>query len=162
MDFNFDEIIERRGTDCAKWDLPVENVLPMWVADMDFLSAEPVIRALHERIDHGVFGYGLCPDELIDVIRARLQNLYGWQVAAEEIVFCPGVVTGFNIACRVRSEPGDGVLVQPPVYYPFFSAITHNGCKVIENQLVLGDNRDNSSDSRFSRRASGVGLLRSR
>jgi cystathionine beta-lyase len=94
---------------------------------MDFLSAEPVIRALHERIDHGVFGYGLCPDELMDVIRARLDALYGWQVAAKEIVFCPGVVTGFNIACRTRSEPGDGVLVQPPVYYPFLSAPANAG-----------------------------------
>jgi cystathionine beta-lyase len=89
---------------------------------MDFLSAEPVICALHERIDHGIFGYGICPDELVDVIRARLENLYGWQVAAKEIVFCPGVVTGFNVACRMRSEPGDGVLVQPPVYYPFLGA----------------------------------------
>jgi cystathionine beta-lyase len=143
VECNLDLCIDRLHSDSAKWRLYDPDVLPLWVADMDFLSAEPVIRALHERIDHGVFGYGLCPDELVEVIQARLDTLYGWQVDADEIVFCPGVVTGFNIACRLRSEPGDGVLVQPPVYYPFLAAPANAG-RVLQQAEIKGS-RENGS-----------------
>jgi cystathionine beta-lyase len=122
MPCDFDQTIDRRGTCCYKWDHYPEDVLPLPVADMDFASPEPVLRALHQRVDHGVFGYTTAPDALYDVICERLETLYGWQVTKEQILFLPGVVVGFNLACHAIGEPGDGVLVQPPVYGPFLSA----------------------------------------
>jgi len=122
MPCDLDQIIDRRGTCCYKWDHYPEDVLPLPVADMDFASPEPVLRALHQRVDHGVFGYTTAPDALYDVIRERLDALYGWEVTKEQTLLLPGVVVGFNLACHAIGEPGDGVLVQPPVYGPFLSA----------------------------------------
>ena len=119
MTHHFDRIIDRRQSDSIKWHFYDEDVLPLWVADMDFTSPEPVIAALRERVEHGVFGYGTEPKELRDLLTARLQALYGWTVSAEEIVFLPGVVCGFNVACRAVAAPGDGILYQTPVYGPF-------------------------------------------
>jgi cystathionine beta-lyase len=127
LECTLDTCIDRRNSDSAKWGRYDADVLPLWVADMDFLSAEPVLRALRARIDHGIFGYCVPPTELVDVIRARLARLYNWQVAADAIVFMPGVVTGFNMACHMAGRPGDGVLVQPPVYYPFLGAPANAG-----------------------------------
>jgi cystathionine beta-lyase len=122
MAYDFDQRVDRRHTESAKWRYYDEDVLPMWVADMDFVSPEPVIRALHERVEHGVFGYGMDPPELREVIVDRLQRLYGWQVSPEALVFLPGVVTGFNLVCHAVPSPGDGVLIQTPVYYPILHA----------------------------------------
>jgi cystathionine beta-lyase len=119
MPYNLDTIIDRRRSDSTKWNRYQEDVLPLWVADMDFRCPEPVLRALHERVEHGILGYAAPPPELAEAIRARLHALYGWQVTAEDIVFVPGVVPGFNLACRAVSRPGDAILVQPPVYHPF-------------------------------------------
>ncbi|HDQ72334.1 MAG TPA: putative C-S lyase [Chloroflexi bacterium] len=128
MSCNFDQIIDRRNTDSAKWGAyeqeacEVGDVLPLWVADMDFRSPEPVIHALQERVAHGVFGYGLPPDELPEVIQERLAHLYDWHVEIEDIYFVPGVVTGFNQVCHAVGAPGDEVLVEPPVYSPMLYA----------------------------------------
>ncbi len=122
MTYDFDQRVDRRHSESLKWHTYPEDVLPMWVADMDFMSPEPVIRALQERVAHGVFGYGLEPPELRDVIVDRLERLYGWQVAPEALVFLPGVVTGFNLVCHAMAAPGDGVLIQTPVYYPILDA----------------------------------------
>ena len=124
MKYDFDHYIERCNTNSQKWERFDEDVLPLWVADMDFVSPEPVVRALQERVAHGIFGY---PDasavpELYEAVQARLSTLYGWDVASEDILFLPGVVTGFNMACHAIGEAGDGVLVQPPVYSHFLSA----------------------------------------
>jgi cysteine-S-conjugate beta-lyase len=135
MTYNFDRIIDRRHSDSAKWRVYDEDVLPLWVADMDFASPEPVIRALRERVEHGVFGYGVEPKELRDLLTARLQELYGWTVPGEAIVFVPGVVVGFNIACRAVASPGDGVLYQTPVYGPFLG-VPHNA-GLIANPMEL-------------------------
>ncbi|MBP1749246.1 MAG: aminotransferase class [Deltaproteobacteria bacterium] len=116
MNYDFDRVIERRGSDSIKWRRYGDEVLPLWVADMDFVSPEPVIKALHERVDHAVFGYGGPGEELVNVIRQRLKRLYDWDVPAEHIVFVPGVVTGLNLAFQLFAGPGDAVLVQPPVY----------------------------------------------
>jgi cysteine-S-conjugate beta-lyase len=121
MQYDFDRTIVRRGTECYKWDYCDEDVLPLPVADMDFVSPAPVIRALRERIDHGVFGYTLPAKALYEVIQARLKGLYDWDVAADEIVFLPGVVAGFNLAAHAAAAPEGGVLVQPPVYGPFLT-----------------------------------------
>ena len=119
MKYDFDRVIERRGTDSYKWKDYRDDVLPMWVADMDFVSAEPIIQALHQRIDHGVFGYTRPTLELRAVIQERLKEVYQWEIGEEEIVFLPGLVTGLNLFYHAFSNPGDGILVQPPVYFHF-------------------------------------------
>src|SRR5512137_966770 len=110
MPTDFDRIIDRRRSDSEKWRRYGEDVLPLWVADMDFAAPEPVVRALAERVRHGVFGYRMPGTDLREVVQARLVERYGWQVAPEAILFFPGVVTGFNLVCRAIGEPGDGVL----------------------------------------------------
>jgi cystathionine beta-lyase len=127
--YDFDAPPNRLNTDSIKWSQYDPDVLPMWVADMDFRSPEPVIQALHQRVEHGIFGYpdgiGNQPDDKMEMrlaIVERLERLYRWRVQPEEIVFVPGVVTGFNRACHLVAEPGAAVLVQPPVYYPILHA----------------------------------------
>ena len=132
-DFNF--LPDRRNTECAKWRQYDDDVLPMWVADMDFLSPEPVIRALRERVEHGVFGYPCEPDELRQVILNHLDEKYHWTVASEEIVLMPGVVNGINLASQAVAKPGEGVLIQTPVYPPFFGAQSQAGA--ISQQVEL-------------------------
>ena len=113
---NFDRIIDRTDTPSLKWHHYGDDVLPMWVADMDFRSPEPVIRALKERAEHGIFGYERSPSDLRDIITDRLQRLYRWNVNPEAIVFLPGVVPGFNLAARAFIGPEEGLLIQTPVY----------------------------------------------
>jgi cystathionine beta-lyase len=126
MRYDFDRVIERRGTDSYKWKDYGDDVLPMWVADMDFVSPEPILQALHQRIDHGVFGYTRPTVELRTVIQERLKEVYQWEIGEEEIVFLPGLVTGLNLFYHAFSNPGDGVLVQPPVYFHFVrDPVTH-------------------------------------
>jgi len=136
MTYDFDQPIDRRHSESAKWHRYDEDVSPMWVADMDFMSPEPVIRALRERVEHGVFGYGMDPPELRQVIVDRLQRLYGWQVSPEALVFMPGVVTGFNLACHAVASPGDGVLIQTPVYFPMLYAPAGAGLTNDEMELT--------------------------
>jgi cystathionine beta-lyase len=122
MPGNLDQYIDRQSTDSVKWSAYDRDVLPLWVADMDFPAPEPVIRALRERVDHGIFGYARAPEGLREVFQERLARLYGWQVEQEMILFTPGVVSAFHVACRAVGQPGDGVLVEPPVYPPMLSA----------------------------------------
>jgi cystathionine beta-lyase len=141
-EFNFDQIVERRGTGCLKWDLYGPEVLPLWVADMDFRSPEPVIRALHARVECGLFGYELPSPELSAMVCERLQRLYGWGVTPAQIVFLPSLVTGINVACRATGRPGEAVLVQTPVYPPFLSAPGSHGLTLQTAELTLvGDGR---------------------
>ena len=118
MIYNFDQIIDRRQTESSKWHHYDADVLPLPVADMDFVSPEPVIRALHERVAHGVFGYGTLMPAFYDSILARLKARYDWDVPAEAIVMLPGVIAGFNLACRALTQPGEGLLQQMPLYPP--------------------------------------------
>jgi cysteine-S-conjugate beta-lyase len=135
MIYNFDLLPDRRPTESIKWKLYGPDVLPMWVADMDFVSPEPVIHALRERVEHGVFGYPQDMPEINQVIAERMQRLYGWQVAPEDVVLLPGVVTGFNMACQAFAA-GKGVLVQTPVYPPFLSAPGNASSLLQESELV--------------------------
>ena len=121
MAFDFDRIIERRGTDSIKWRRYGEAI-PMWVADMDFAAPEPVIEALRARVEHGIFGYAGEPSVLRDVLCAWLQRRFNWTISPDALVFVPGVVTAFNVACRAFCAPGDGVLIQAPVYPPMRTA----------------------------------------
>jgi cystathionine beta-lyase len=138
--YDFDTPIDRRQSDSSKWLFYDQDVLPFWTADMDFRSPEPVIEALHARVDHGVFGYCAEPSELREMIAERMQTLYGWQVSPEWIVFQPGVILGFTRACRVVSSPGDGVLVQPPVFGPIYEVPSLVDLVRDEAELVQGSN----------------------
>jgi len=136
MKYDFDTVIERRGTDCIKWGVYPEDVIPLWVADMDFRSAAPIIEALRERVDHGVFGYTRPAEALRLALRERLKKLYSWGIKDEQIVFLPGIVTGLNIGIQAYAFPGDGVLVQPPVYFHFFRDPAHHGRTICAAPLV--------------------------
>jgi cystathionine beta-lyase len=117
-EIDFDRVIDRRGTASNKWKKYDKDVLPLWVADMDFASPEPVVRALRERAAHGVFGYVYEEPEFFDVAADRIGRRYGWRVPPESVVLLPGVIAGFNMAARMFASPGDGLLEQVPVYPP--------------------------------------------
>jgi len=139
MPYDFDRLIDRRSTESIKWRAYDEDVLPLWVADMDFPAPEPVIRALHERVAHGILGYAMAPQGLREVIQERLARLYGWHVAPEAIVFTPGVVSAFHVACRAVGRTGDAVIVEPPVYFPMLDAPALRGRRRLEVPLVEHD-----------------------
>jgi cysteine-S-conjugate beta-lyase len=123
MKFDFDEIIDRRGTSSEKWDkYRGTDIIPLWVADMDFRSPPAVIEALHERVSHGVFGYTAPPEGLTQAVIDSLQAEFGWQVKKEWLLCLPGLVTGLNVCCRAIGSPGDDVITFTPVYPPFMSA----------------------------------------
>jgi len=134
MSFDFDAVIDRRNTDSLKWGLyRGRDVIPMWVADMDFRSPEPVIEALHRRVEHGVFGYAMPPRELVQVVVERMERKYGWRIEPSWIVWLPGVVPALNIVCRAFGDDGDEVLTFTPIYPPFLSAptLSHKSLKTI-------------------------------
>ena len=136
MKYNFDQVIERKGTNSHKWQKYGPGVIPLWVADMDFVSAQPIIEALHQRVDHGIFGYTQPPQELGLTIRQRLKKLYGWEVGEEEVIFLPGVVSGLNLAFQIYADAGGEILVQPPVYSHFMRDPLLHGRAVSDPPLV--------------------------
>ncbi len=136
MQYDFDTVRERRGSDSTKWKKYGPEVLPMWVADMDFVSAEPILRALHERVNHGFFGYTFPTEEFCQTVRLRLKDLYGWPVREEDLFSLPGLVTGLNFAFQTYAAPGEGVLVQPPVYHHFIKDPINHGRIVLDPPLV--------------------------
>lgn len=125
MTYNFDRIVERRNTNSLKWTQYPEDVLPLWVADMDFPTPEPIRDALRATLDHGVLGYEFLQKPTQQAVAARMQRLYGWQVDPDWVVAITGVVTGFNIAARAICNPGDGVLIHTPVYNMFYPMYKH-------------------------------------
>jgi len=128
MTYDFDRLIDRRRSDSSKWQKYGPDVLPLWVADMDFQSPEPVIRALRERVEHGVFGYlAFEQPEFHELFADRLLKRYGWRVSPDAVVLIPGVIPGFNVAGRILSAPGDGLILQTPVYPPILRAATSIG-----------------------------------
>ena len=137
MQLDFDRVIDRRRTESNKWHKYPPDVLPLWVADMDFRSPEPVIRALRERVEHGVFGYGVEQPEFYEVFLDRLQTRYGWRVSPEAILVIPGVIPGFNLAARALTAAGDGLLLQTPVYPPIGRVPDNVGLTSDEMQLDL-------------------------
>jgi cystathionine beta-lyase len=121
MPYNFDTLVDRRRFNSIKWTKYPEDVLPMWVADMDFPAPPPVTEALCRAVEHGVFGYEWPSVELLATVAARMDRLYGWKVAPEMVVAVPGLVSGFNAAAWTVCRPGGGILMQTPVYFPFLS-----------------------------------------
>lgn len=141
MKYDFDEIIDRCGTNCVKWD-GAENpdVLPMWVADMDFRTAPAIIEALSRRVDHGVFGYTRVPQSYYESITGWFARRHGWNIDNDWIIYTSGVVPALSAIIKALTVPGDKVLIQTPVYNCFFSSIRNNGCEIVESPLVYADN----------------------
>lgn len=135
MPFDFDQVIERRRTDSLKWDSVDEKLLPMWVADMDFACPPEVVEALVKRAEHGVFGYAIPSNNYHQAVIDWMQKRHRWAIEREWILTCPGVVSALDVAVRALTEPGDKVLIQVPVYHPFFSVVRNNNRILVENEL---------------------------
>lgn len=136
MPIDFDRLIDRRQTNSIKWTFYDPDVLPMWVADMDFPVPEPITAALHAAVDHGVFGYELVSKTLRESVAARMKKLYDWEVDEKSVVPVTGIVSGFYVAATALCAPGDGYLIQTPVYMPFNDIQKHQGVIRQEAQLV--------------------------
>jgi cystathionine beta-lyase len=135
--FDFDTPVNRQNTASLKWDRYKDrDIIPLWVADLDFKSPPPVIDALHQRVEHGVFGYGVTPNELVEVVCAILADRYNWQIHPEWLVWLPGLVSGLNIACRSVGSEGDGVMSMIPVYPPFLTGPQHFNRQLIRVGLL--------------------------
>ncbi|MFN8209023.1 MAG: PatB family C-S lyase [Bacteroidales bacterium] len=140
MKYNFDEIIERGNTGCVKYDLleslyGKKDLLPFWVADMDFRTPPPVAEVIEKKLRHGIYGYPVITDNFYQAIIHWLTRRHGWQAMREWIVFTPGVVPAINLAVMAYTKPGDKIIVQPPVYFPFFSAVKNNERELVFNPL---------------------------
>lgn len=164
MKYNFDEIIDRRGTESVKWDAVSErwgrnDLLPMWVADMDFRTPPFVMEALRKRLEHEVLGYTFACEEWYTSIINWLQNRHGWKVKREELTFMPGIVRGLAFAIQCFTEKGDKVMVMPPVYHPFFLVTEKNKREVVYSPLVLRDGQYYIDFDRFRKDIQGCKLL---
>ena len=154
MKYNFDEIINRKGTGCVKWDAEAPcstgdepssaDVIPMWVADMDFMTAPPIIEALQKRVAHGVFGYTEVPESYYQSIISWFHRRHGWNIEREWIQYTSGVVPALSVIVKAFTQPGDEVIVQTPVYNCFFSSTRNNGCKIASSMLLCQSNIHNS------------------
>ena len=145
MRYDFDKVIDRTGTSSVKYDLRAkifgrEDVLPMWVADMDFPVADFILEAMRERLEHPVLGYTFRSDRFSGSVSSWLERRHGWKVGNESINFSPGIVPALNMCVLEFTDPGDRVVVQPPVYFPFFAAVSNHGRQLVHNQLVKRDN----------------------
>lgn len=146
LSIDFDREIPRQESHALKYTarratFGTEDIQPMWVADMDFEAPEAVTRALTERAQHPIYGYTLPPDSVYEALIAWMRKRHGWEIAREWILLVPGVVPSLNAVVMALTAPGDGVIVQPPVYFPFFSAATKTGRTLIQNPLKLENNR---------------------
>lgn len=146
MRYNFDKPVDRQGTNCVKYDLRKEvfgsdKVIPMWVADMDFLTPPFIIDAIKERLKHEILGYTVRRDEYFETLGSWTERHYGWKIDKEWILFSPGIVPAVNICTLAYTKPGDSIIVQPPVYFPFFGAVKDHGRKLLFNRLKETDGR---------------------
>ena len=140
MKYDFDTIIPRRGTNSYKWDTPEEeNVLPMWVADMDFRTAPAIIEALQKRVTHGIFGYTKVPEAYYDAVVRWFESRHRWRIDPRWIVYTSGVVPALSAIIKALTAPGDKVIVQTPAYNCFYSSIRNDGCELSANNLVYRD-----------------------
>lgn len=142
MKYDFDEMIDRRETDSIKWNKGIikdefgdGELLPLWIADMDFKCARPIIEALSKRVEHGIFGYSQAGEEYYEAVAKWNRRRHGLSIEKDWIVFVPGIVPAFNYLIRTFAKPGDKVVIQNPVYYPFSFVVANNGCHPVLNQL---------------------------
>lgn len=148
MKYNFDELVERSGTDCIKWSkkhlkeyYEDESCIPMWIADMDFKSPQPVIEAIIKRANHGIFGYGTITDEFLQSVVDWQKRRNNWIIEKDLILFTPGIIPALNYILQTFCVPGDKVVIQSPVYYPFQDIVKSNGCHVENNPLHFDGSR---------------------
>jgi cystathionine beta-lyase len=146
LKYDFDRVVDRTGTESLKWVYPrkvlkVEDAIPMWVADMDFEAPPAVVEALSRRAAHGVFGYPLVPPSFFAAAIDWLKRRHGWTVEKKWMAMTPGIVPALNYAVRAFTKPGDGVIIQTPVYHPFYYAIENNGRRVVRNPLRFDGRR---------------------
>ena len=146
MQYDFDKIVDRKGTDSVKYDLlnPVfgtEDLIPMWVADMDFEVADFIRTAIQERAAHPIYGYTYRPKRFYEIVSAWMLKRHQWTADSEWISFSPGIVPALNLSVLAYTEPGDKILVQPPVYFPFFSAVNDHDRELVYNQLLKTDGK---------------------
>ena len=144
--YNFDEIVDRTHTNCIKFDARTSffgkaDLLPLWVADMDFRTPDFIVEAIKKRTEHEIFGYTFRPESYTQSIVNWLKRRHNWEIKPEWISFSPGVVAGLTMAIEALSKPGDGVIIQPPVYFPFFDSVKGTGREMIENPLKLENGR---------------------
>lgn len=140
MKYNFDEIIERRGTNCVKWDeSPSADTIPLWVADMDFRVAPAIQEALQRRVEHGVFGYNIVPESYYQAVISWFQRRHQWTISREDILYTTAVVPAMSVVIKALTMPGEKVLILSPAYNCFFSSIRNNGCEVLESPLKRVD-----------------------
>ena len=165
MKYNFDEIIDRRGTSSVKWDGVQRHwdgrndLLPMWVADMDFKTAPFVVEALKKRLDHEVIGYTFACDEWYDAIINWVKVRFDLTITREMIDYSPGIVHGITFTILCFTDPGDKVMVTPPVYHPFFLMTEHNNREVVWSPLVLEDGQYHIDFDRFRQDVQGCKLF---
>ena len=146
MKYDFDEIIPREGTNCIKYDgrewiFKTDDVLPLWVADMDFRTPGFIVDAIKKRADHEIYGYSFKPESYYDSIIGWMKRRHNWEIRKEWISSSPGVVAGFTLAIETFSKPGDEVIVQPPVYFPFFDSVKGTRRNLVENPLKQENGR---------------------
>jgi cystathionine beta-lyase len=146
MKYDFDTVCDRSNTACAKWDAVKtifghEDVIPMWVADMDFPTAEPIVEALKRRAGHPFYGYTMPGPSVTEAVVDRLKRRFDWRIEPEWVVFTPGIIPALSIAVRTLTHPGDEVILQEPVYYPFFGVVNGSGCQIAHNPLKLARGR---------------------
>lgn len=146
MDYNFDEIVERSNTASVKYDLRklffgTDDLLPMWVADMDFKTPAPITEAIMKRASHEIYGYSIRTESFFQAIIHWMRLQHSWEINKDWIVFSPGVVPALHFIVLALTSPGDKIIVQPPVYFPFFGAIKDNGRIMLENNLVTCNNK---------------------
>lgn len=142
MEYDFDKIIPRRGTNSYKWDTPEqEGVLPMWVADMDFQTAPAVIRAVKRRAAHGIYGYTKVPDAYYEAVVGWFSSRHGWRVNPDWMIYTSGIVPAVSAIIQALTEPGDRVIVQTPAYNCFFSSIRNSRCELSANRLLYREGR---------------------
>lgn len=139
---NFNIVVNRKNTNCLKYDFAVrrgrpENVLPLWVADMDFKVAPEITQEIEKRVAHGIFGYSEVKEEYFEAVAAWMEQKHGWHVKEDWLVKTPGVVFALAMAVQAFTEPGDAVIIQQPVYYPFSEVIADNGRRIVDNTLEL-------------------------
>lgn len=136
MKYDFDELVDRRGSGCVKWDeAPGADVIPLWVADMDFKAAPAIQAAVRERAEHGVFGYTLVDEGYYEAVISWFGRRHGWTIRREELLYTTGVVPAMSVAVKALTMPGEKVLILSPDYNCFFSSVRNNGCEVLETPL---------------------------
>jgi len=146
MKYDFDEVIDRTNYHSVKWDelettFGAKDVLPMWIADMEFRSPQPVIEAIKKVNEHGIYGYTSRPLSYYQAIINWMEKRHNWKIKKDWIAYSPGVVPALSLIIRAFCQPGDKVIVQPPVYCPFFRVIENNGCHVVNNPLKLSNKK---------------------